>query len=129
MTFSLDEVARNQVIDGEMDWYGLPTPSLQQILDAQRLPEEAYRWMYAFIGRMLYSVGELDGLQLIVYLKGVAGTGKALSGPDRFTSESTRQISGTGSWAMGSKNVRHSETGLPFRTHHHQLGDLGGRYL
>lgn len=73
---AFDEVARDQVVNNGGEWYALPTPNLQQILDAQHLPEEACRWMYAFIGRMLYSVGELDGLQLIVYLKGVAGTGK-----------------------------------------------------
>lgn len=71
-----DDAAREQVTTGAAEWYGLATPNLQQILDAQRLPEEACRWIYAFIGRMLYSVGELDGLQLIVYLKGIAGTGK-----------------------------------------------------
>lgn len=60
----------------EIDWYQLATPNLQQILDAQRLPEEACKWVYVLIGRMLYSVGELDNLHLIVYLKGVAGTGE-----------------------------------------------------
>lgn len=72
-----DEAAHNQTVNG-VNWYELATPNLQQILDAQRLPAEASRWTYAFIGRMLYSVGELDGLQLIVYMKGIAGTGKFL---------------------------------------------------
>lgn len=83
-----DEAARLSVTSGRTDWYALATPNLQQILDAQRLPEEACRWLYAFIGRMIYSVGELDGLQLIVYLKGVAGTGEFL-----FSEQSTTTLS------------------------------------
>ncbi|GAQ91008.1 hypothetical protein KFL_007120120 [Klebsormidium nitens] len=40
-----DEAARLRVVDGDLDWYQLPTPNLQQILEAQRLPEEACRWL------------------------------------------------------------------------------------
>jgi hypothetical protein len=57
------------------DWYDIPTPHLQSILDYQRFPSEVSRWMYVFLGRLLFNVGELDGWQVIPFLKGLAGSG------------------------------------------------------
>jgi hypothetical protein len=59
------------------DWYEIPTPYLQSILDFQDFPKEVARWMYVFIGRLIYQVGELDGWQVIPFLKGTAGSGKS----------------------------------------------------
>jgi hypothetical protein len=62
------------------DWYNIPTPNVQKILDYQfsdnKEKEAICRWMYIFMGRMLYNVGDLDGWQVIGFIKGVAGTGK-----------------------------------------------------
>lgn len=60
-----------------LDWTLIPTPHLQSILDYQRLPDQACRWMYIFIGRLLYDLNEHDGWQVIPYVKGHAGTGKS----------------------------------------------------
>jgi hypothetical protein len=44
------------------DWYNIPTPSLQKIMDAQGWPPEVCRWLYILIGRVFYEVGErMDG--------------------------------------------------------------------
>lgn len=59
------------------DWYDIPTPNLQMILDYQKIPEEACRWLYILLGRLLYDVGDLDGWQVMPFLKGRAGTGKS----------------------------------------------------
>lgn len=59
------------------DWYDIPTPYLQTVLDFQEFPEDVARWMYVFIGRLIYEVGELDGWQVIPFLKGTAGSGKS----------------------------------------------------
>lgn len=60
------------------DWYDIPTPYFQSILDYQEFPEEVSRWMYILvIGRILYEVGEMDDWQVIPFLKGKAGTGKS----------------------------------------------------
>ena len=60
------------------DWYsGIQTPHLQSILDYQRLDPEVCKWMYVFIGRLIYEVGELDEWQVVPYLKGAASTGKS----------------------------------------------------
>jgi hypothetical protein len=59
------------------DWFNIPTPCLQKILDYQELPEDASRLMYVMIGRMCYNVGELDNWQTIPFIRGVAGTGKS----------------------------------------------------
>jgi hypothetical protein len=62
---------------GVQDWYDIPTPYLQSILAFQEFPEDVARWMYVFIGRLIYEVGELDGWQVIPFLKGTAGSGKS----------------------------------------------------
>lgn len=59
------------------DWYAIPTPHIQSVMDYQGWPEDVCRWMYIFIGRMIYEVGELDGWQVIPFLKGAAGSGKS----------------------------------------------------
>ena len=59
------------------EWYLIPTPNLQKIMDYQEFPEEVCRWMYILFGRLLYKVGELDGWQVLPFLKGKAGTGKS----------------------------------------------------
>lgn len=62
------------------DWYDIPTPNVQKVLDYQfdsnKDHHDICRWMYIFMGRMLYNVGDLDGWQVIGFIKGIAGTGK-----------------------------------------------------
>lgn len=61
------------------DWYDIPTPYFQSILDHQKFSEEVCRWMYIlFCGRVLYEVSEMDEWQIMPFLKGRAGTGKCL---------------------------------------------------
>lgn len=59
------------------DWYDIPTPHLQSVLDYQEFSPDVARWMYVFIGRLIYEVGEMDGWQVIPFLKGTAGSGKS----------------------------------------------------
>lgn len=62
------------------DWYDIQTPNIQKILDLQYINDKEYeeicRWMYIFMGRLLYEIGKLDGWQVIAFMKGLAGTGK-----------------------------------------------------
>jgi phage/plasmid-associated DNA primase len=62
------------------DWYDIPTPDLQTILDFQQLPLEACKTLYMMIGRCLYEVGEMDSWEVILFIKGVAGSGKSTLG-------------------------------------------------
>lgn len=62
---------------GLQDWYHIPTPSLQHIMDTQAFPEEVCRWMYVFLGRMLFKLNDLDSWQTIPFFKGCAATGKS----------------------------------------------------
>jgi hypothetical protein len=59
------------------DWYDISTPSFQSILDYQEFSEEVSRWIYVFIGRLFYDLGELDNWQVALFLEGVAGSGKS----------------------------------------------------
>lgn len=59
------------------DWYEIPTPYLQRVMACQEFPEEACRWLYAFIGRMIYRLNDMDQWQVIPFLQGQAGTGKS----------------------------------------------------
>lgn len=65
----------------QKDWYDIPTPYVQKILDHQFKKEPEHnkicKTIYIMIGRMLYNVGELDDWQVILFFKGLAGTGKS----------------------------------------------------
>jgi hypothetical protein len=68
----------NALVD--MAWARIPTPSAQQIFEAQGLDEEVCCWIYVFLGRLLYAVGDKDRWQIMPFLKGVAGSGKSTLG-------------------------------------------------
>ena len=59
------------------DWYQIPTPSMQNIFDYQDFDEDVSRWIYVFIGRLFFELGELDNWQVALFLEGVAGSGKS----------------------------------------------------
>ena len=59
------------------DWYLIPTPDFQQILDYQEFGEDVSRWIYVFIGRLFFELGELDNWQVALFLEGIAGSGKS----------------------------------------------------
>lgn len=65
------------------NWYDVPTVAVQSILEYQleHLGELAMRevimWVYAFLGRLLFELGERDGWQVIMFIMGRAGTGKS----------------------------------------------------
>jgi hypothetical protein len=59
------------------DWWDIPTPYFQSILDYQGFDKNVARWMYVMSGRLCYDVGDLDGWQIAMYCKGVARTGKS----------------------------------------------------
>lgn len=63
------------------DWYDIPTPNIQSILEYQYQDhpeyEEISRTIYALIGRMLFDRGDLDNWQVMPYIQGMAGSGKS----------------------------------------------------
>ena len=63
--------------DNTDDWYSIQTPVFQSIFDYQEFSEEVSRWLYVFIGRLFFNIGELDNWQVALFLEGVAGSGKS----------------------------------------------------
>ena len=63
--------------DSTDDFYDIPTPYFQSILDYQEFPEDVCRWVYAFMGRLFYDLGDLDDWQVALFLEGVARSGKS----------------------------------------------------
>ena len=63
--------------DNTDDWYEIPTPCFQGIFDYQEFSEEVSRWLYVFVGRLLFNLGDLDNWQVALFLEGVAGSGKS----------------------------------------------------
>jgi len=59
------------------DWWDIPTPYFQSILDYQGFDKDVSRWMYVMGGRLCFDVNDLDGWQIAMYCKGVARTGKS----------------------------------------------------
>ena len=67
--------------DEDMDWYDIPTPTLQYLMRYQwgnrEDFEEIARFLYMNIGRMLFRPRDLEDWQYMVHLIGTAGTGKS----------------------------------------------------
>lgn len=59
------------------NWYDIPTPYFQSVLDYQKFPEEVCKWMYVMGGRLMYDVSDIDQWQVIPFLKGIARSGKS----------------------------------------------------
>ena len=71
--FDQEFVAHNDVTD----WYEIPTPHFQSVLDYQRFETEVSKWVYVMVGRLCFEVGDLDGWQIIPFMKGIARSGKS----------------------------------------------------
>ena len=63
--------------DACRDWYDIPTPYFQSVLDYQKFEEDVCRWTYCMVGRLCFEVGDLDGWQIIPFMKGIARSGKS----------------------------------------------------
>ena len=59
------------------DWYDIPTPHFQSLLDYQEFDDDVCKWVYRMLGRMIYDVGDRDGWQVIPFIHGIAGSGKS----------------------------------------------------
>ena len=55
-------------------------PSLEKLIGCQRLEPEVVRWLWVFMGRLLYHSADLDNWQRVPFIKGVAGAGKSCLG-------------------------------------------------
>ena len=64
-------------VTGISKWYDIPTPHLQSIFDYQEFPEAVCKTFYGMMGRLMFETGELDGWQVIPFLKGAAASGKS----------------------------------------------------
>ena len=59
------------------NWYDIPTPNMQTVLDFQQFPEDVCKWLYVFAGRLMYDVGDIEQWQIIPFFKGIARSGKS----------------------------------------------------
>jgi hypothetical protein len=59
------------------DWFHIPTPNFDTILQYQGFEEDVQKWAYVMGGRLCYDVGELDKWQVIPFMKGIARSGKS----------------------------------------------------
>lgn len=55
----------------------IPTPEFDGILRDQNFEPDTMRWLWALLGRCLYDVGHIDGWQVLLFIKGIAGSGKS----------------------------------------------------
>ncbi len=61
------------------DWWDIPTPYFDKVLNAQEFEEDVCKWMYVMGGRLCFDLNEegLDKWQIIPFLKGIARSGKS----------------------------------------------------
>jgi hypothetical protein len=50
---------------------------MQRVLDYQKFGDEVCKWIYVMCGRLCFDVNDLDGWQVIPFLKGIARSGKS----------------------------------------------------
>ena len=61
-------------------WYNIPTPVFQHVLESQSLSPQVCAIIYGMLGRLLYPLGSHDNWQVILFLQGVANSGKSTIG-------------------------------------------------
>lgn len=59
------------------DWRDIPCPEFDNLVRYQEYDDESLRWIYVFLGRVLYPVGARDNWQVGPMFKGVARSGKS----------------------------------------------------
>lgn len=59
------------------NWYEIPTPYFQSVLDYQGFTEDVCKWVYVMGGRLCFDVNDMDGWQIIPFFKGIARSGKS----------------------------------------------------
>ena len=59
------------------NWFDVPTPVFDHLLDHQNFDEQTKRAFYMFVGRALYAGKVKEHWQIVPFLHGVAGTGKS----------------------------------------------------
>jgi hypothetical protein len=59
------------------DWWDIPTPHFQSVMDYQKFEEDVSKWMYVMGGKLCFDVGDMDSWQIIPFLKGIARSGKS----------------------------------------------------
>jgi hypothetical protein len=68
-------IARNHIA---MEWTGsIATPKFDKLVTYQLQDGEAHAWFLTLLGRMQHRVGQLDNWQVMLYVYGLAGTGKS----------------------------------------------------
>jgi hypothetical protein len=66
-----------QHFDHIEDWWDIPTPHFQSIMEYQKFETDVAKWMYVMGGKLCFDVGDIDGWQIIPFLKGIAQSGKS----------------------------------------------------
>ena len=61
----------------QYDTTDIACEALVKIMTDQLLEPDTIFWFFAFLGRLMFNVGEKDNWQVLLYLKGVAGSGKS----------------------------------------------------
>ena len=59
------------------NWYDIPTPFFQSVLEYQKFDADVSKWMYVMGGRLCFNVNDMDAWQVIPFLKGIARSGKS----------------------------------------------------
>jgi len=62
------------------EWFDVPTPCFNKILRDQKLNHHVRFIFFAFLGRLLYPLQHSDNWQVILFIKGVASSGKSTIG-------------------------------------------------
>jgi len=55
----------------------IPTPTVDKVIADQGYDSHYASWILALLGRVFFDIGELDDWQVMLYMHGLAGTGKS----------------------------------------------------
>ena len=83
-------------LERKHEFMEIQTPELDKILDHQSFSHDVKEWFYALSGRILYAVREMDNWQVIMFLRGLAGSGKSTIIEELMSPYSTEFVSSLG---------------------------------
>lgn len=75
--FRVKEALKQYYGSANKDWTNLQTPQFDSILDDQKLTARVKKVINIMIGRLFYDVNQKDHWEMLLFFKGIAGSGKS----------------------------------------------------
>lgn len=73
----IDQTLHYDELSSKNNWMDIETPAIERIFRSQDFDDDMMKVAYAMLGKCLYDLREMDKWEIIMFIKGTAGTGKS----------------------------------------------------